>query len=167
MDKYIFRPYNPIFPNLFEKEKKRLEKSISEKNSIEHIGSTAIPNAGGKGIIDIMMAVEDNLLPEAVKQIQAAGYEFREVASIPSRLFFRKDMDDPVDGIRRYHIHLTQTNSQDWKEAIQFRDYLRSHPEKVEKYNILKRKAVKQANQDGSIYKKTKEPFIEEMLNLS
>ena len=52
-DKYIFRPYNPIFPELFKNEKERMEKILGDNLKIEHIGSTAVMGLGGKGVIDI------------------------------------------------------------------------------------------------------------------
>lgn len=57
MKKYEFKPYNPAFSKYFEEEKKRLSKYLSGDYQIEHIGSTAVPGLGGKGIIDIMIAV--------------------------------------------------------------------------------------------------------------
>jgi GrpB-like predicted nucleotidyltransferase (UPF0157 family) len=47
-DKYFFRPYNPIFPKLFENEKIRLRKALGKTVQIDHIGSTAVPGLGGK-----------------------------------------------------------------------------------------------------------------------
>ncbi|HEX4839092.1 MAG TPA: GrpB family protein [Rhabdochlamydiaceae bacterium] len=47
MSKYVFKPYNRIFPELFETEKKRIAAVIKPKTIIEHIGSTAVPNLGG------------------------------------------------------------------------------------------------------------------------
>lgn len=59
MLKYVFRPYDPIFPKLFIKEKNRLKKFLGRTVLIEHVGSTAIPGLGGKGIIDIAIAAPD------------------------------------------------------------------------------------------------------------
>lgn len=160
MKKYLYKPYNPIFHELYKKEAKRLAEFINNKYIIEHIGSTAIPNVDGKGIIDIMIAVDSKFLTDVKERIQSAGYEFREIASTPTRLFFRNDLKDNVDGTRRYHIHLTQIDSKDWREAIIFRNHLINHPKRAEEYNLLKKEAVKQANQDGEVYRKLKEPFI-------
>lgn len=56
MSKYVFKPYNSIFPELFEKEKERLSKYLTGEYQIEHVGSTAVQGLGGKGIIDIYLA---------------------------------------------------------------------------------------------------------------
>ena len=51
MEKYKFRKYDPKFGELFKREKAKLKKIIPGIK-IEHIGSTAVPSLGGKGIID-------------------------------------------------------------------------------------------------------------------
>lgn len=49
MGSYVFKSYNPIFPKLFEAEKKRLLSFLKKDYQIEHAGSTAVPNLGGRG----------------------------------------------------------------------------------------------------------------------
>lgn len=110
------------------------------------MGSIAIPNLGGKGILDIAVGVSTSKFAEAKKKLEKAGYEFREKASYPERLFFR--IDYPYKNRkRRIHIHLTKFNGQDWEEMIDFRDYL-----------------VKKALGDGEKYRKHKEKFIQNTL---
>ncbi len=55
--KYVFKPYNQKFSELFEKEKERIISCLKKRLSIEHVGSTAVPDLGGKGIIDIAIGV--------------------------------------------------------------------------------------------------------------
>ena len=57
MSKYVFKKYSSIFPDLFNKEKDRIELHLKTDLAIEHIGSTAVCNLGGKGIIDIAIGV--------------------------------------------------------------------------------------------------------------
>jgi len=70
--------------------------------------------------------------------LEKAGYEFREKASYPERLFFRRDYSYRKRK-RRVHIHLTKFNGQDWKEMTGFRDYLLKHPGAVEQYIKIKK----------------------------
>lgn len=53
MNKYVFKPYNWIFPELFSLEKERIAAHVPIIMQIEHVGSTAVPELSGKGIIDI------------------------------------------------------------------------------------------------------------------
>ena len=164
MKKYVFKPYSKIYPELFDREKKESFLTLRTSLVIEHVGSTAIPNLGGKGIIDIAIAVDKIETDSISKQLQELGYEFRTSGSTPDRLFFRADLPDPEEGVRKYHIHLTYPASKDWKDLIAFRDYLRSHPKEAKKYEELKKKAAIEANEDGEKYRKLKEPLFKKML---
>lgn len=160
MSKYVFKPYSKIFPKLFRKEKERISSYLKNAIAIEHVGSTAIPGLGGKGIIDIAIAVSKEEMENAIKQLQAIGYEFRPTFSTPDRAYFVIYLPDPEEETRRYHVHLTFPESKEWEELVGFRDYLRKHPEKVHEYAELKKKAALEANHEGEKYRKIKEPMF-------
>ena len=162
MKKYIFKPYSSVFTSLFDLEKIKLQERLKRDIVIEHIGSTAIPGLGGKGIIDIMVGIPKGkyLFTELIKKLEKAGWEHREKADSLERIFFRKDLPDKVDTIRRYHLHLTYSNSKDWKEIINFRNNLINNSNIRKAYEDLKKMAIKDANGDGEKYRKLKEPFI-------
>ncbi len=163
MKKYTFKPYNKIFPDLFLKEKQRIAPHLKAALAIEHVGSTSIPNLGGKGIIDIAIAVRKQDLNSTSKQLQDLGYEFRPKFSTSDRLYFIIYLPDPEEETRRYHIHLTYLESKEWKELIGFRDYLKNHPQEVQTYSELKKEAAHLANQNGETYRKIKEPFFKKI----
>lgn len=158
--KYIFNPYHPLFEELFKKELIRLKKFLDKDILIEHVGSTAVKNLGGKGIIDILIGTSKNKFKKITKNLQEAGYEFIPKASTESRLFFWQDLPDPIEGIRRYHLHLTSKGSQDWSDILAFRDFLKSHSKERKKYEVTKKKAVNAANGDGQKYRDMKDSFI-------
>lgn len=161
--KYVYKPYSKAFPDLFQKEKARISSSFKHALAIEHIGSTAIPNLGGKGIIDIAIAVTKEDLDHSSEILQKLGYEFRPSFSTPGRLYFVAYHPDPEEGKRRYHIHMTAGYNQEWKELIGFRDYLLTHPEAVAEYASLKKHAAAVANQSGQHYRKMKEPMFQKV----
>lgn len=162
MRKYTFKPYSDIFPELFKREKERL--SSLNALAIEHVGSTAVPGLGGKGIIDIAILVEQSEMQAVKEEIQKLGYEFRESWSTPQRLFFRIDLPDSAEGKRRYHIHLMCRGSQEWEDFLTFRDYLIGHPEEAKKYGELKKKAAEEVDEDGEKYRALKAPFFKQIL---
>jgi len=163
MQKYVFRKYNPKYRVFFALEKKKISKALGSKVKIEHVGSTAIPGLGGKGILDIVVGVSKSKIVEIKKKLEKAGYEFREKASYPERLFFRHDYSYQSRK-RRVHIHLTKFNGQDWKEIIGFRNHLLKHTDAVEQYVKIKKEGVKKSLGDGEKYRKHKEKFIEDIL---
>ncbi len=149
---------------LFEQEKERILARISHDIRIEHVGSTAVPGLGGKGIIDIAIATDQAELESISEQLQQMGYEFRPNYSTSDRLYFVADMPDPIEGTRRYHIHLTYPESRDWIDMLFLRDYLKSHPEAAHEYAELKKEAARTANQEGETYRRLKDPLIKKIL---
>ncbi len=160
MKKYVFRPYSNIFPKIFQKEKLRIASHVDTSLIIEHIGSTAVPGLGGKGIIDIGIAVDRKQIESVSKQLQALGYEFRPNFSTLDRLYFITFLPDSEEELRRYHIHLTYVENEEWKNFIIFRDFLINFPEALEEYAEIKRKAALEANHDGEKYRKFKESIF-------
>jgi len=163
MKKYVFRKYNPEYATFFKLEKKRLQKLLGSSAEIEYVGSTAIPNLGGKGIVDILIGVSKNRIQKSRIELEKYGYEFREKAGSFERLFFEKDYPYKRRK-RRVHIHLTQINSKDWKQILSFRNWLEKHPEDIQEYVKIKKAAVKKARGDGEVYRKHKEKFIASIL---
>lgn len=161
--KYVYKPYSAAFPDLFKKEKERISSSLTNALAIEHVGSTAIPSLGGKGIIDIAISVHKKEMEQASNILQKLGYQYRPTFSTPERFYFIAYLPDLEEGTRRYHIHLTYPFSKEWNELIGFRDYLRAHPEAAEEYANIKKQAAAVANQDGEQYRKMKEPIFKKI----
>jgi len=91
--KYSIEKYNPDWETQFEKEKEVLQ-CIFEKEviGIEHIGSTAIPNLGGKPTIDILVIVKDlkNIDSFAPYMMKSGYLDKGEYVTKNSRLFVRE-----------------------------------------------------------------------------
>ena len=135
---------------------------ILPQAEIHHIGSTAVPGLGGKGIIDILVAIPDwSEKLSAVEKIKSLGYlhihpEERE------RIFMSRVGDTKAGDV---HIHLTHIGSSQYQTLLSFRDYLLSHPDKVEEYGDGKVAWLKQAEGDRKIYGRLKSQWIEEQLH--
>ena len=90
----IIVEYDPRWPTLYEEERERILRAVGDLVvAIEHVGSTAVPNLGGKPIIDIMPAVrrlEDAEL--CVEPLGGIGYEYVPEYNdiIPERRYFHK-----------------------------------------------------------------------------
>jgi len=165
VEKYVFRKYDPRYETFFEMEKARLA-GILRGAVIEHVGSTAVPGLGGKGILDIAVAVPRKGLQSAARLLREGGYEFRAKASTPERLFFRRDYMEGQK-VRRVHIHLMRLGSRDLKEHIAFRDFLMDHPDSARQYAEIKKEAAKVSRGDGDLYNSYKKRFIEEATELA
>lgn len=164
MKKYVYKPYDPLFIELFQKEKERISAHVPHILAIEHVGSTAVPGLGGKGIIDIAIGVDKSSVEAVSKELIRLGYEFRANGSTEDRLFFRIDLPDLKEPVRRYHVHLTAHQSSIWKELVGFRDYLIAHSNELQQYAEMKKLAASSANGNGEAYRKLKDPFIQKAL---
>ncbi|MBS0653154.1 MAG: GrpB family protein [Verrucomicrobia bacterium] len=164
MKKYVYKAYDTLFIELFQKEKERISTHVPHILAIEHVGSTAVPGLGGKGIIDIAIGTEKSSIEGVSKELVRLGYEFRANGSTEDRLFFRIDLPDPKEPVRRYHVHLTVHQSSIWKELVGFRDYLAAHPDEMRQYAEMKKSAASSANDDGEAYRKLKDPFIAKII---
>ena len=103
-------------------------------NDIQHIGSTAIAGIKAKPIIDIAVGIHsfeslDALLPHLeVNGIEkSAGQPFENVV-----LF---SVDDCKSGKRIYNISVVKFDNNQWRNYINFRDYMNNFPNKAIAYD--------------------------------
>jgi len=157
-EKYVFKKYSTNYTKLFLSEKRRLRK-IFPKAIIEHIGSSSVTGLGGKGIIDIAIAVPKKDLTASIIKLQMIGYNYRPFGGDAERKFFQKIIRY-AGNERRVHIQLTYENSRNWNSVIGVRDYLRGNPDAAEEYAQLKRRAVKYAKGESKKYREYKQRFL-------
>lgn len=163
MDKYVFKPWSDRYLGLFQIEKDRITSFLEEDLIIEHVGSTAVPGLGGKGIIDIGIGSQKEKLVNLISRIEALGYEYKAKHSTANRHFFTRDLPDG-NNMQKYHLHLTNVECKEWQELLRFRDYLITHPEAAGRYSKLKEEAAGQVCGDGKAYRDLKQPLIAEFL---
>ncbi|MFH0701507.1 MAG: GrpB family protein [Candidatus Woesearchaeota archaeon] len=161
MKVYQFRKYDPIYPSLYNRERKRIKRFLKEEHLIAHIGSTSVPKLSGKGVIDLMVAVKKKDFSKTKKKLLALGYEQRD-SNDKNRLFFRRETKIK-EKERRYHLHLTYWNNLQWKKANAFREYLIQNPKVAQEYELLKKKALVKCKGDGKKYRQLKNEFIKKI----
>ena len=174
MKKYSFRPYDKRFPSYFRYEKVKLSRILPFAKNIEHIGSTAVPGLGGKGILDVYMTVPKVKIRLLEKIMVEAGYSFMhsQMDEDGLRLMFKKVYTHRKES-RVVHVHVAENGSRNFEECLIFRDNLRKNKKLVQEYEAIKIKAtkdeqLKKEKQDSKesldkakkIYMKFKEPFI-------
>lgn len=162
---------------LFEHEKEweieaqntiaRLKEILGDViKDIQHVGSTSILTIKAKPIIDIALAVDnfDDILAYE-KELKAAGFYYRSNAQASLRdqlLFACGNFYDGFGDLQTHFIHVVRTNSMDWINYINFRDYLNSTPSVAKEYEDLKISLALQAPIDSGRekYLKGKHDFI-------
>lgn len=133
---------------------------------IQHVGSTSILTIMAKPIIDIAVAVDkfDDILAYE-KELKDAGFYYRPNAQASLRdqlLFACGSYYDGSGDLQTHFIHVVLTDSMDWINYINFRDYLNSTPSVAKAYEDLKVSLALQAPVDSGRekYLKGKHDFI-------
>jgi len=155
-------PYYQKFLKDFEKEKDKISKALKgEDIEIYHIGSTAIPGLGGKGIIDIMLAINTwKDLDNIIGKLKAMGLKHVHPKE-EGRVFLSKEGITKIGDI---HIHIVKKGCKPYKNLLFFRDYLRNHKEEAEKYFNLKLKWLKMFKKDRKKYTEGKIEYVKDIL---
>ncbi len=160
MSKIRFYLYTKEFKEIFEKEKKRIKKTLPN-NEIHHIGSTAIPGVGGKGIIDILIALQNWKEKEkTIVKLKKLGFTHIHPEE-NGRVFLSKVSNTNYKDI---HIHLVEKGNKEYKEKLLFRDFLRKNKKEVERYHVLKQKWEKQAKGNRKKYGNLKVSYIKNII---
>jgi len=165
-DNIIIEPYNPAWPKLAEAEIKGI-KTISNQLphiSIEHLGSTSVPELSSKPIIDIFITLasvkEANLW---IKPLETLGYVFWRENPDTTQLRFFKGM--PPFGMQRtHHIHIVDASNNTVEHRILFRDILRNDQKIRLEYESLKLKLSQSHSIDREAYTDMKGEFIKKVL---
>ena len=135
--------------------------SMIEDAEIHHVGSTSVDELGGKGIIDILVAIPNwQHKDEVVQKFKDIGYEHIH-KEVNNRIFMSRVGDTKKNDV---HIHLTYIGSSEYESLLTFRDYLRNNPDEAKRYAELKREWLKSASGDRKKYTSSKNIYISEIL---
>ena len=166
----VIVPYDSAWPGQFAAEAARIRQSFGElARRIEHVGSTSVPGLAAKPVIDIQVSVPA-LEPRELHRtrLNELGYthfplgEFDRVYP-----FFKR----PAGWPSSHHVHLCVEGSNEERDHLAFRDYLRRHPEIAAEYASLKRSLA--ASQDGLTlesqehYSLAKTEFVRRVLGMA
>jgi GrpB-like predicted nucleotidyltransferase (UPF0157 family) len=156
--------YDPQWTILFEQEKERIIAALgSYLLMIQHIGSTAVPGLAAKPVIDIGVGIRSLAdAPILIPCIEKLAYVYEPALEqfLPQRRFFWKGT--PI--IHTYHLHLAEVDNPVSVRPLQFRDYLRKHPDAAVEYGALKKELAKRCEQDMEAYVAGKTGFVENVM---
>ena len=169
----LIHPYNPDWPKQFQQLREILLGDIPVSATLEHVGSTAVPNLPAKAIIDMdLVYVNPSDFLALKEHLEGLGYYHNGNQGIPQREAFKRSSAKPssfsaLDSIR-HHLYVCPQDSRELRRHLTFRDYLRNHEKARATYAQLKREIAQRANQDRKVYAQMKEKaaraFVEEIL---
>lgn len=148
-------PFDNEAESKFQILKKKIQDALGAHVRVEHRGSTAL-GISGQDEIDVYVPVPPEQFDEMIPKLSDLFGEPR--SSYPmQRVRYRAD----VDG-KRIDLFLVNEEHDDWKEGVMFEAYLRTHPEALEEYRLLKQGMQGLGTQD---YYRRKDAFIRDILS--
>lgn len=165
-DNIVIEPYHAAWPKLADAEIKSIKLIMSKLPyvSIEHLGSTAVPELASKPIIDIFITVKS--IKDAdkwIKPLETLGYMFWDENPDKTHLRFFKGM--PPFGMKRtHHVHIVEAINNTVEHRILFRNILRQDAKIRSEYEALKLKLSQVYLKDREEYTNQKTEFIENVL---
>jgi len=156
--------YDPQWPRRFEAERALLGHVLAPwlEGGIHHIGSTAIPGIAAKPIIDMIAGVHD--FEEARAAYEPLGEQSYIYA--PHRPGIAHHFSKPSLRLSemRFSLHLTEPESDLWRERLAFREALRADSALAAEYEALKRRLAEENGDDTEAYTTGKRDFVGRVL---
>lgn len=148
-------PYDPRTDELFAKAKEKIFSILGSEVNVEHCGASSL-GISGQDEIDVSIVVEKEKFEEYVPLLEKVFGQVR------SRYESRTRFEVKVEG-KKIDLKIIDGNHPNYLEGKVFENYLRSHPQDLERYRILKEEA------DGMTvkeYYRRKTEFINEILDM-
>jgi GrpB-like predicted nucleotidyltransferase (UPF0157 family) len=161
-------PYDERWPREFDRIATVLRSALgAHALSVDHIGSTSVPNLSAKDVIDIQITVGE-FAPAVSHALLDAGFirhpqvkadhvppGFTDVPGDWSKWLFLQP-----HGQRRVNVHVCLANKPNQRYALLVRDFLRANPKVAAVYSELKsRLAAALANPND--YPEVKDPAVD------
>jgi GrpB-like predicted nucleotidyltransferase (UPF0157 family) len=126
----------------------------------EHVGSSAVPDLPGKGIIDLLLPTEPADLPAITQALLELGFHHQLPAVFPASrpMLWGTLRHRPTD--YRVHLHLVPASSPEVTALRGFRDALRADPILRRRYAALKRTIVAAGPVDPVVFSNAKHDWI-------
>jgi len=170
--KRLIEKYTLKWMEDFASIKREMEKGLHGLNyTMEHIGSTSVPNLDSKPIIDIDIIYYHQGDFEKIKAgLLTMGYYHNGNQGIEDRDVFKRNAgwtNEILDQIN-HHLYVCPADSKALERHILSRNFLRKNDWARLKYQQMKYELAEKANQDKKIYAELKElnvnDFIDSML---
>ena len=136
--------------------------------SIEHVGSTSVPNLDSKPIIDIDIVYLAKPDFEKIKQgLEKIGYYHNGNQGLEGRDVFKRSgqlSNEVLDRIK-HHLYVCPTDSKALERHLLSRNHLRKNEVARMKYQQMKYELAEQSNQDRKKYQELKELQVNDFID--
>ena len=158
-------PYDPEAPQVAA----RVIDAILDCRStlyVDHIGSTAVPGCGGKGIIDLLVSYRPGAFFVARDALDQLGFQPQGGPEpFPESRPMRVGAATHRGKTYLVHAHVIRSGDREGQELIRFRDRLRADAELVQAYQVEKLSILSSGITVSGEYSKAKSEFIRGVLD--
>ena len=153
----VIEEHDPAWAARFEQVQASLHEALGPKaHRIEHFGSTAVPGLAAKGIIDVMLTVEDaDDEADYGPALEAHGFNIR-VRQAGHRMYRPPSQD--------VHVHVCTEGSDGARVRLLFRDWLRHDAADRRLYEDTKRELARRDWEATNDYSQAKDEVVGEIL---
>ncbi|HEX4125858.1 MAG TPA: GrpB family protein, partial [Tepidisphaeraceae bacterium] len=161
MKQVIIVEYDRAWPAAFEEFRRRLWPAIADAaESIEHVGSTAVPGLAAKPIIDMTIVVPaPAAMTTVIDRLAGLGYRHQGDRGMAGREAF----DNPP-GAPAHHLYAAVRGNLGLRNHQAIRDHLRRHPAAARAYGELKKELAARFPNDINAYIEGKTRFLSKIL---
>lgn len=123
-------PYDPRSEELYQKVATRIHKVLGPEAAVEHGGASSL-GISGQDEIDVAIVAKREMIDVYIPKLEK---EFGEVQSrYPDRARFAV-----VEDGKKIDLKIIDVGHESYKKEKIFNQYLRNHPDDLERYRILK-----------------------------
>lgn len=137
--------------------------------TIEHVGSTSVPNLDSKPIIDIdIIYFKKSDFEKLKSKLLKIGYYHNGNQGIEDRDVFKRnsELTNKILDKIQHHLYVCPVGSKALERHILFRNFLKNNDWARLKYQQMKYELAEQANQDRKKYAELKEQNVNDFIDL-
>lgn len=155
-----FQEYDPRAPEVAQIVIDLIQAHIPSV-IVEHIGSTAVPGCGGRGVIDLMILYENESVESILIQLDALGFQWvQRKNDLPDEWPKGMGAIEYQGQLFRLHIHVQPSDHPSVAEKRIFRDCLRSEPKLLAEYMAHKKEILARGTVNPIEYTSAKAGFV-------
>jgi GrpB-like predicted nucleotidyltransferase (UPF0157 family) len=163
----VYVEYDPAAPAAAQRVIALIEAAAPWVKA-EHIGSTAIPDCAGKGIVDLVTLYPRGRLEQTRQAIDSLGFQHQRAGhEFPEDRPMRVGAIEHKGRIYRLHVHVVAAESAEAKALYRFRDVLRMDEKLRDAYQAKKRAILQSGTSDPAGYTHAKGEFINAVIGSS
>lgn len=152
------RPYDPVWVDDFAREMTRIIEACGDESvRVEHVGSTSIPGIHAKPILDLAIVCGAHGIAAVVRGLEKLGYDYRGEFDSSEPDHFYAALDD--DNQRFCQAHIYESENDDFRLKLAFRDALRRDSALANEYNDFKLQLAAKVS-DKSEYARIKDDWV-------